>query len=401
MALTGGACLGGLWHIVSSSYLQVIIPQEIAVFGAILLAAAVPCLLLQVRPDKALPSAVLQALDDEIWVIDSTTENLRYFNRAAEKRAGRSKLGKPIWDSIPTTEHACLRAALDNPERAEQDPLNIDAAVLRPHIVLLDDSSHVMIILRDVAEGLALDALKDEFIANVSHELRSPLTSIKGSMGLLLSNAAGELSKPARGLLEIAHRNAERLILIINDILDLQKIVDGGMEFQVREIDAAALVHEAIAASTLHLQRFDLHVDVKGADAPVVLFSDPNRIIQVLNNLLTNAAKFSRPNGTVTVELGQVDGCVTISVRDDGPGIPVADQGMIFERFADMSNSQRVKKGGSGLGLSISKAIVEKLGGTIGFDTVEGVGTVFQFSVTCGVIDGKVSLFTDRMRRAG
>jgi len=193
------------------------------------------------------------------------------------------------------------------------------------------------------------------------------------------------LPKPARALLDIAHRNAARLVLIINDILDLQKIVDGGMEFVAEEVDAAALVHEAIAASALYLQRIDLEMEVVGAQAPVLLLSDPNRIIQVLGNLLSNAAKFSKPHGKITVCIAQTAVCVTISVRDEGAGIPEIEQNKIFKRFADMTNSDRQKKGGSGLVLSICKAIVEKLGGSIGFESMQNVGTTFFVNIPRGM----------------
>lgn len=202
---------------------------------------------------------------------------------------------------------------------------------MRPEVTPLPGGQHVMLVLRDVTEDLAEAKVKEDFVSTVSHELRSPLTSIKGSMGLLLSNAVGELPAPARKLLEVAHRNAERLTLIINDILDLQKIADGGMDIDVQRLDLTALVAEAIDASALSFKPFDLTIDVIGGEAPVWVDSDPNRIIQVLENLLSNAAKFSRSGGVIAVTLGSSDDAVNVSVRDQGIGIPEADQCKVFE----------------------------------------------------------------------
>jgi signal transduction histidine kinase len=212
----------------------------------------------------------------------------------------------------------------------------------------------------------------------VSHELRSPLTSIKGAMGLLLSKATGELPPKAVGMLEIAHRNADRLILIINDILDLEKISSGEMEFELQDTDMAEIVREACKANDMLQQRFGVTLRTVGCDDPLPVRTDPNRIIQVLTNLLTNAYKFSKPGGTITIEINQEDSQLRVSVQDEGAGIPASEQHKIFERFADMTNADRATKGGTGLGLNICKAIIEGLGGTIEFESKEGVGSTFN-----------------------
>jgi len=158
---------------------------------------------------------------------------------------------------------------------------------------------------------------------------------------------------PGRSMLEFAHRNAERFVLIINDILDLQKTKEGGMEIEPSTVDAAALMHEAIAASSLHFQRFDLEIDVVGTDTPVVSRSDPNRFIRVLGTLLGNASKFYRQQGTVNVLSDASDEAVAVRVRNEGAGIAPDDHEKIFMRVANLSNSDLRNKGGSGLGQSI------------------------------------------------
>lgn len=377
----GGVAIG----IVSYAAMRALVPSGqgiesmVPVLGGLVAAALVPAFLSHQRSAPADEFAAFDLIADEVWLVTGKSHKLRYANAAATLRSGLSAHGQPntvVWDSVPRDQHAALRAALSMQDITAD--IIIGQQSFQPIVTQVQGSKTLMLVLRDVTRVRADAAAQDDFISTVSHELRSPLTSIKGSMGLLLSNAAGELPKPARGLLEIAHRNAERLVLIINDILDLQKIIDGGMAFDAQDVDVAELVHEAIAASSLYLQRFDLEVNVVGADDPIVLQSDPNRIIQVLGNLLTNAAKFSKPHGTVTVSVTQTQQEVTISVRDEGMGIPAAEQGKIFERFADMSNSNRHKNGGTGLGLSICKAIIDTLGGRISFESVEGEGTTFR-----------------------
>lgn len=401
-ALLGGVAMG----VVTCSAANAVFPASaISIFAGLFAAAVTPTAVLRSYiAANANQRAALAALSDEVWLVRQKSEKVFYLNEAARLRSGvqaSAQTNSTLCDVLPEDQFECLRTLISNPTEVTDTILYTSDRFFRPSTTLLGDGNTVMLVLHDVTRELSEEKAKSDFISTVSHELRSPLTSIKGSMGLLLSNAAGELNKPARGLLEIAHRNAERLVYIINDILDLQKIVEGGMEFEIEQVDAAALIHEAIAASSLYMQRFDLKVDVVGADQPVELYSDPNRIIQVLGNLLTNAAKFSNPNGTITVALGQIGETVTIKVSDQGSGIPKSEQHKIFDRFADMSNSDRQRKGGSGLGLSICKAIIDNLQGTIDFESVEGVGTTFQITLPRGALDEGSSEFVETLRDAG
>lgn len=401
IVVLGGAMLG------AASYLsvQTVLPDSILpMVIAVALAACIPAFLLR-RDPPALQTdlAALNLLPDEVWLIDKVSEKVCYFNSAAAARVGLDRQANRslhLDHIMPLDQKDALRCALAAVDSAAVSDLQGAGRSLRATTVQMPDGETVMLVLRDVTRDLAEEKTKTDFISTVSHELRSPLTSIKGSMGLLLSNAAGELPKPACSLLEIAHRNAERLVLILNDILDLQKMVEGRMDIDVQDVDAAELIHEALAASSLFLQRFDLDIKVVGADQPVMMRSDPNRILQVLGNLLTNAAKFSKRHGTVIVSLTQTAGAVTMQVRDQGVGIPRNEQSKVFERFADMTNSQRQKKGGSGLGLSICKAIVDNLGGIIGFESTEGVGTAFHLTLPRGIAVDPQSVVADELRDA-
>jgi len=351
----------------------------VAVMGGMIIVAIVSARDATQKTGISDQAEALAALEDEVWIIDRTTDDILYRNRAA---AARGAIGSTD-DILALDQRYILRDLLSGSVAPQLCTLYNEGKIFRPSIVCLGPRQ-VMLVLHDITQEVAEQQVKSDFISTVSHELRSPLTSIKGAMGLLLSNAAGRLPDPARELLEISHRNADRLVVILNDILDLQKIVDEGLGFEKVPVDAGALVHEAIAASSMFSQRFDLKVEVVGAQRPVVLNSDPNRIMQVLGNLLTNAAKFSRPHSTVEVTIEDKARTVSFHVQDQGEGIRLEDQSKIFERFADLENSDRQRKGGSGLGLSICKAIVDRLGGSIGFESTPGVGTTFSFHLPKG-----------------
>lgn len=333
----------------------------------------------------------LNELRDDIWIVDAQTEEFSYLNGPAKKRllmANEEYLGKSSTDfSLAHEIEAVLKACRALREKGEVTTQFESVLVDTPMYISIKflpgprGAGRYLIVSTDISHRLEQEQRKSAFISTVSHELRSPLTSIKGAMGLLLSGSAGELPDKASALLEIAHRNADRLILIINDILDLDKISNGQMDFEIRDVDLVELLHEADRANAMLQQRFGVDVKITGADEPVLLKTDPNRFIQVLTNLMSNAYKFSPPNGCIILDIKDVGEHVCISVKDEGQGIPLSEQGKIFDRFADMTNSDRAAKGGTGLGLSICKAIVENLGGTIGFDTQEGVGTTFYFNL--------------------
>ena len=340
------------------------------------------------RRDTAM---TLHELRDDIWIVSEDNLELRYMNLAAKARFGwstRPKNGQTVRDmaaerGCEDVLDACLRM-MDIGDTYMTFNATISGTNFEGSIKWLNKGTvdgRLLIMLHDITERLEQEQLQADFISMVSHELRSPLTSIKGSMGLLLSKAAGQLPPKAEGLLEIAHRNADRLVLIINDILDMEKISSGRLDFELETADLSELVAESLRANATAHQRFGLQIKCHGVDTPTYIETDANRIIQVLTNLMSNAAKFSKPGGTVEISVEKTPENVCVSVRDEGMGIAPEDQHKIFQRFADMANSDRATKGGTGLGLSICKAIVEGLGGTIDFVSKEGLGTTFTFTL--------------------
>jgi signal transduction histidine kinase len=232
-----------------------------------------------------------------------------------------------------------------------------------------------------IQEHEHLEQQKDEFISVVSHELRTPLTSIHGALNLLVEGKAGELPPDARRFLEIAYRNSGRVVRLVNEILDVQTIESGGIALELRPVEVRQLLAEAVEANHAYAARFDVGIALDDPSSPLFVLADPDRLLQVLANLLCNAARFSPPGETVGVRAERLPGLVRVCVSDRGPGIPDAFRARIFEKFAQGDPSTPPWREGTGLGLSISKAIVERLGGRIGFESELGRGTTFHFEL--------------------
>jgi PAS domain S-box-containing protein len=232
-------------------------------------------------------------------------------------------------------------------------------------------------VLRDITARQEVERMKSEFIATVSHELRTPLTSIRGSLGLLAGGATGPLGERTRGMLDVACRNTERLMGLINDLLDMEKVESGKLEFTIVPADISSLVEQAIEMNAAYAAQFDVTIDLTHRLPGTRIAVDPDRLTQVLTNLLSNAVKFSPPGSSVAVEIKRYDKNIRISVIDQGAGIPASFHDRVFEKFAQADSSNTRQKGGTGLGLSIAKTLVERMGGTIGFTSKLGSGTTF------------------------
>jgi len=239
------------------------------------------------------------------------------------------------------------------------------------------DGTLVLSVVTDISARKRAESLKDEFVSTVSHELRTPLTSISASLGMLVGNRAGKLPDAVLRLLTIAYKNSQRLVRLVNDILDIEKMESGQVVFVMRRLDVRPLVEQAIEASRPHAESLGVTIRMDPSSASAEVRADPDRLVQVVTNLLSNAVKFS-PSGTeVTVSIAAAAKTARIAVRDHGPGIPANFRERIYEKFAQADATDTRQKGGTGLGLSIVKGIVSRLEGATGFSDAPGGGTIF------------------------
>ncbi len=227
----------------------------------------------------------------------------------------------------------------------------------------------------------AANQAKSEFLAVASHELRTPLTSVIGSLGLMRGGAVGELSGQAQEMIDIAYKNSDRLIYLINNILDIERIESGRMELELEPVDITELVKRSLEDNKAYADQYDVSFVFVRMLPRLKVQGDAEKLTQVLTNLLSNAAKFSHPGDQVEIAITRHGGSIRVTVKDHGPGIPPKFQDRVFEKFTQVDASDSRQRGGSGLGLSICKAIVEQHGGAMGIDSECGKGTTFFFDL--------------------
>lgn len=242
--------------------------------------------------------------------------------------------------------------------------------------------NHVLCQVMDLTEKRRLAAMKGEFVATISHELRTPLTSVLGSIRLLMMMKNENLSAKVLNLLSIAEKNGDRLYALINDILDFEKFSVNQMDLSLGIHDLIPQVKDAMDANTHIADRYSVQYELIGDMENVCGKIDPRRFQQVMNNLLTNAAKFAYANTTIEVRIDAIDDHYKVSVTNSGEGVPLAFREQIFFPFSQAKEADTRSRGGTGLGLVISKQIVELSGGQIGFDSIVGDKTTFWFTVS-------------------
>jgi PAS domain S-box-containing protein len=257
-------------------------------------------------------------------------------------------------------------------------PVTLEVMV---RVIEWEGQDAVQTVLIDVTEREREDALKRDFIATVSHELRTPLTAIVGSLGLVQQGVFGKIPETIREMLQVAQRNGERLVRLVNDILDIQKIETGKMEYRMRPVDVGKLLEHAIEVNQAFADQYGVKFKLANGARDLSVAADKDRIMQVLTNLMANAAMHSPKGGRVELGASRRRKAVRVEVSDQGPGVPAGFQNRIFEKFAQSDTSDARKNVGSGLGLSICKVLVENHGGRIGFTSKRGQGTTFYFEL--------------------
>ena len=266
-----------------------------------------------------------------------------------------------------------------------------------PHHDLEDRVSGFFALTTDISDRKAIERMKDEFISVVSHELRTPLTSLHSALKILATGRLGTLPEDGQQLLAIADENTERLVRLVNNVLDLQRIESGAVTMEKQACNAADLTIHAVEAMQAMAQQQGITLIDRSLD--VQLWVDADYIVQALTNLISNAIKFSAPGGNVwlTVEIppppnrqkstksrasaARIPVDMLFQVRDEGQGIPANKLETIFERFQQVDSSDSRKKGGTGLGLTICRKIIEQHGGKIWAESTLGIGSTFSFTL--------------------
>lgn len=244
--------------------------------------------------------------------------------------------------------------------------------------VVSNNKIHILAIIRDISERKRIDRMKDEFISTVSHEIRTPLTSIRGSLGLLHGGMVGTLPEKAAELVSIAHSNTERLLNIVNDLLDMQKLESGSVELHMEPIQLLPFLQQAIESNNAYAESHNVALKLIPPEEDITVKIDEHRLMQVMNNLLSNASKFSPEGEEVICRIEEEADHVCIQVIDQGPGVPEEFIPHLFKRFSQADGYSTRKTGGTGLGLSISKNIVEKHNGKLEYKR-DDKGSCFWF----------------------
>ena len=241
------------------------------------------------------------------------------------------------------------------------------------------DGPRLLANILDVSERREVERLKKEFVSTVSHELRTPLTSIRGSLTLLSVGAMGVLPEQVKKVVGIAERNTIRLITLINDILDIEKLESGKLDMVFDTLPIGTVLERSSESVKAFAEQNGIKLEL--IPSPTQVYADGDRLVQVLVNLVSNAVKFSPKGETVTVSVEEIPNWIEVKVTDRGRGIPAKFKGLLFQRFQQVEASDSKKKGGTGLGLAICKGIIEAHGGSIGVESEEGKGSCFWFRI--------------------
>jgi PAS domain S-box-containing protein len=243
------------------------------------------------------------------------------------------------------------------------------------------DEEIFIAVIRDISERKRLDRMKNDFISVISHELRTPLTAILGSLRLLEGGALGQFSEQPQKMIRIAHENGKKLSLLIDDLLDMDKLLAGKMQFDLKVQPVYPLIVQALENNSTYAQQYQVELELITTDDFLKVNVDGHRFQQVLSNLLSNAAKFSPANSKVVIQILNTGSNIRIEIKDQGVGISQAAQKKLFEKFYQVDSSNTRQKGGTGLGLAISKELMEAMHGSIGVISEEGKGSCFYIEL--------------------
>jgi len=338
-------------------------------------------------------SLALKGSNDGLWDLDLEAGSMFASPRAWEMlgyRPNELTCDLKLWERLTVAEDLAQQKArlaqtmLSNVDhfttelRLQHKHGHVVPVLLRGHIQRDPQgmAQRISGTLMDLTERKRVEQMKNDFVSTVSHELRTPLTSISGALGLIVGGALGSAPPTMQQMLEIAYRNSLRLGHLINDLLDMEKIAAGKMSFELREHSLGDLLEESLASNQALCEQHGVRCTLEHP-TDVLVWVDGLRLQQVLGNFLSNAVKFTPEGGEIRLHSSLRGTKVRISVTDQGPGIPEAFRSRVFEKFAQADASDSRQKSGTGLGLAITKELIERMGGTVGFDCVPGQGTTF------------------------
>jgi PAS domain S-box-containing protein len=347
------------------------------------------------QTEAAKSQAILESIADGVMVSDQAGEII-LFNAAAERVLDLRRedvLGRPstdltgLYGASAETWAGALREWSAHPSTYQgalmSEQIEFGNKVVSVHVspaVHGEEFIGMVSVFRDISREVAADRIKSEFVATVSHELRTPMTSIKGYADLLLLGAAGEITSEQRRFLEIVKNNADRLSLLVNDLLDISRIEQGGVDLDVRPVDLREIVKDVVLAieGRRGNENRPLHVTMDLPEELAKIEGDYDRITQIISNLVANAYQYTPDDGSVTVRTIPDDKGVLIDVIDTGIGIPEEDQPRVFERFFRGEDPMVMRTAGTGLGLAIVHRLITMHHGNVTFDSKQGVGTTFH-----------------------
>ncbi len=341
--------------------------------------------------------AILDNAIDGIITIDSQGI-VQSFNLASEKVFGYTAdeiIGRNVNTLMPEPYHSEHDGYLENYHATgiqrvigigrEVEGRRRDGSVFPMDLAVSRSTHHgqpmFIGLVRDITERKRMELMTTEFVSTVSHELRTPLTSISGALGLIVGGTLGELPEKAKLMLDIAYKNSKRLAFLINDLLDMEKLTAGKMHLDLQTQPLMPLVEQTLEAVYAYGEQYQVHFKLIERADDVQVLVDKRRLQQVLTNFLSNAAKFSTAGSQVEVAVRQRKNIVQVDVIDHGSGIPAEFHSRIFQKFSQADSSDTRQKGGTGLGLVISKELIERMNGVIGFYSEEGRGARFYFCV--------------------
>ncbi|KPQ29014.1 MAG: His Kinase A (phospho-acceptor) domain/Histidine kinase-, DNA gyrase B-, and HSP90-like ATPase/CHASE [Marinobacter excellens HL-55] len=312
-------------------------------------------------------------------ILGEHPRSLAFFNKTFDEYGNLSADCEDLTETLARSERLSGRQSFVKDNTGTLTPIMLHGL----NLITTDGKPVVWLIVEDISEQKEAERLKNQFISTVSHELRTPLTSISGALGLLANQAAGPLPGGALRLTRIAHRNSEQLTYLVNDLLDIEKLIAGKMTFEMEAVRVSDLVRECVENIGNYASEHQVTVTIRQL-ADVEVTTDKRRLMQALNNLLSNAIKFSPGDSEVHVYTERHDHKVLIVVQDFGDGIPPEFEHRVFEKFAQAETEGRRSKAGTGLGLAITRELMLKMHGDVGFRSRPGQGATFWLELTEG-----------------